>query len=142
MKQSLFALGFRILCWCAVWGAMCGCSVEAERSEPSPVPFDAAAWRAEVWTSAGSWPTNHYTVRRRMIADLLAKRPFAGMKSNAVIAILGAPLRSLEPYGLTAWDMGYYVGLERMGKYSLDAEFLVFRFDEDGQLESFRTIVH
>jgi len=142
LMKEMSALVCAVACWLGVC-LSCGCwAKETPFQEPSTIPFDAEIWRAESWKSESTWPTNRYTQRRRMIGDLLENHSFAGMHSNEVVELLGEPLVDLRPYGLAKWDIGYYVGVERMGKYSLDSEFLVFLFDSTGRVLSCRTVVH
>jgi hypothetical protein len=114
--------------WC--WGVF-------DPPDVSPIPFDPAAWqRAD--------PIGKYrTVRSQMIGDLLQSRRLDGLSRAEVEALLGPPLANPASAGIDAyWHVVYMLGLERAGAWSLDDEFLVIRFDLNGRVTEYRTVVN
>lgn len=105
----------------------------------TPIRFDSVAWkRAD--------PIEDYrTVRNQMIGDLLSRRLLEGRTRAQVEILLGPPLEGpLDEAGVDGdrWHMAYYLGMERCGWASLDDEFLVIRFDSDGEVVEYGTAVN
>ncbi len=77
-----------------------------------------------------------------MVEDLLDEFDFHGWSRASLIDLLGEPDWEAEDSEfLSGWDCGYLIGLERHGAFSLDDEYLVFRFDSDGRVAAYRMIV-
>lgn len=68
-----------------------------------------------------------------MVDDLLAHHDFKGMNRDKVEAQLG-PKTKTEYF--SDWDLVYYLGPGRYGDAVGDSEWLVFRFDKSGCVET------
>jgi hypothetical protein len=107
----------------AIAGAMlAGTAFIAKRTLYPGVPFDAASWRDELSLRDGA---------REQMADRLAGlRALQGKTRGEVISLLGEP--PATDY-FKDWDLVYLLGPER-GFISIDSEWLVVRFGQDGRV--------
>lgn len=97
------------------------------------ISFDSTTWKAFP-RSTNEWPhTTLLPVRVRMVDDLLAHHDFRGMNRDKVEELLG-PKTKTEYF--SDWDLVYYLGPGRYGDAVGDSEWLVFRFDKSGCVET------
>jgi hypothetical protein len=103
-----------------------------------PIRVETQAWKR------ADEIDGYRTVRSQMIGDLLRRHDFTGWSRAKVIQLLGQPdprpPRNPSPWN--AWDMVYFLGLERGGEYSLDDEYLVFRLNAQQRVVNYRTVVN
>jgi hypothetical protein len=93
------------------------------RSWSSSLPFDAATWRnEEISTTNGT--------RVRMADRLVDSHALLNKSRGDVVSMLGEPPPTEY---FRDWDLVYYLGPER-GFISIDSEWLVVRFDDDGRV--------
>jgi len=114
----------------------CGFMLLSESGDVVRVPFDETAWRR-----AGDIG-NYRTVRSQMIDDLLHKYDFRGWHRDSVTELLGKPDCEAATLGFKKWHYAYRVGLERGGSFSLDDEWLLFRFDAHDRVVEYLTAVN
>lgn len=102
------------------------------------IPFESAAWQTAAPIG------KRRTVRSQMVDDLVRRRLLDGLSRGEVEQLLGPPLPDVKRAGADAsrWQMVYSVGLERAGRWSLDDELLVIRFDEQGRVSECATAVN
>lgn len=81
--------------------------------------FDSAAWKSPKSTSGD------YSLRSRMVDDLLSRHHLVGRNRNQVIALLGKPDLAVGN------EFRYTLGWER-GWLKIDGEDLVIAFDSSG----------
>lgn len=95
-----------------------------------------AAWRRAA-------PIEDYrTIRSAMVDDLLRRYSFRSWGPQQVIELLGEPDADPAKVGFPGWDLAYFLGLERGDSFSLDDEYLLFRFGASGEVAEFRTGVN
>jgi hypothetical protein len=88
--------------------------------------FDSASWKT---------PETSYT-RVRMVEALLLTHDLDAMTRSEVIDLLGQPPPTNY---FSDWDLVYHLGPER-SFFSLDSEWLVFRFRTDGQVSEWAVV--
>jgi hypothetical protein len=100
------------------------------------VSFDSNDWKQA--TPIG----NRRTVRSQMVDDLLSRHLLDGLSRAQVEALLGPAIEysQLSGGGQHKWDVVYELGLERLGDWSFDTEFLAIRFDRNGLVQVYQTI--
>src|SRR5262245_25593223 len=96
------------------------------------------AFDSETWKRADPIERER-TVRSQMIDELLRQHDSNGWPRAKVIELLGEPDR--EPTTSSTRQMQYLLGLERGGGFSLDFEYLVFRFDDEDKVIAYHTVV-
>jgi len=101
-----------------------------------PTPFETDAWRR------ADDIDNYRTVRSQMVNDLLRKYDFHGWSRSSLFELLGEPEWDPKTAGFPNWDIAYHLGLERGGSFSLDDEFLLFRFDSHDRVIDYGTGVN
>jgi outer membrane protein assembly factor BamE (lipoprotein component of BamABCDE complex) len=106
--------------------------LNSDKDIVTKILFDKEAWKESKAIE------KQRTVRSQMIDDLLQKYQFKSMTKEEIIDLLGKPIIPQDRYTKEEWDMLYLLGLERYGAWSLDDEFLAFKFDEDGKVSHFR----
>jgi len=94
--------------------------------------FDAALWRNQEKVEKDTkWPP-----RLCMVDDLLQKHQFKGMDREQVVALIGKPDKTES---FRDWDFVYLLGPER-GWFSIDSEWLVFRFDNQKKVTEYKIV--
>jgi hypothetical protein len=97
----------------------------------SRIHFDSAVWKESLAKN-----DRNFSVRQKMVDDLLRRLPLLGMKHDQVIDLLGIP----PDYGyFRDYDLVYWLGDER-GFISIDSEWLVIRFDADDRVSEARLV--
>jgi len=92
------------------------------------IAFDSASWRDE--------RSLHDGTRERMADRLVGRHTLQGKTRSEVVSLLGEP----PPTGyFSDWDLVYFLGPER-GFWSIDSEWLVVRFGQDGRVAEFRIV--
>mgnify|MGYP006969367956 CR=1 FL=1 len=119
-----------------VFVASCAYQWGVFENDVEQIPFDRVEWRLAMAIEG------HRTTRSQMIDDLLEEYDFHGWSRASILDLLGDPDWKAEDSGfLSDWDTAYLIGLERNGGFSLDDEYLVFRFNSDGTVVAYRTMV-
>lgn len=113
------------------YGGLMGWILESNAEPPVvQIPFEVEAWkRAD--------PIDGFrTVRIQMIDDVQKRYNFSGWTRDEVTDLLGKP-DWMPPAMRQNWQMAYLLGRERSSFMALDNEFLVFRFDLQGNVISY-----
>ena len=71
-----------------------------------------------------------------MVDDLLQRHQFKGMDREQVVALIGEPDKTES---FRDWDFVYLLGPER-GWFSIDSEWLAFRFDNQKKVTEYRIV--
>jgi len=113
----------RTVAFLAVAGAMlAGTAVVAKRTLYPGIPFDSVSWRDERSLRDGA--------KEQMADRLVGRHALQGKTRDEVISLLGDPPPT--DY-FRDWDVVYLLGPER-GFISIDSEWLVMRFGQDGRV--------
>jgi outer membrane protein assembly factor BamE (lipoprotein component of BamABCDE complex) len=107
---------------------LAGTAYIAKRTFYLGIPFDATLWRDEVSLRNG--------VREEMADRLVGRHTLQGKTRAEVISLLGDPPPT--DY-FSDWDLVYLLGPER-GFMSIDSEWLVVRFGQDGRVTECRIV--
>ena len=96
--------------------AVVGTSIKEDLQRES---FDSAAWKSPKSTSGD------YSLRSRMVDDLLSRHRLLGKNKSQIVALLGKPDLAFGS------EFRYSLGWER-GWLKIDGEDLVITFDSSG----------
>jgi outer membrane protein assembly factor BamE (lipoprotein component of BamABCDE complex) len=119
----------RTLALLALAGAMLvGTAFVAKRTLYAGIPFDSAAWRDELSIRDGA--------REKMADRLVGRQTLRGKTRGEVISLLGEP--PATDY-FSDWDLVYLLGPER-GFISIDSEWLVVRFGQNGRVTEYQIV--
>jgi hypothetical protein len=114
---AFVAIVFAVVMWISIF-----------RMEYPPQAFDPVIWKDKIQVEKG--------IRLVMADQLVAQSTFLGKTRAEIVEMLGDP----PPTGyFRNWDLVYWLGPER-GFISIDSEWLVFRFTEDGHCREYRIV--
>ena len=95
-----------------------------------------APWRDTFDPIAWNDPETDERTRQEMADDVVARELLDGLTRTEVTALLGQPP---DTEYFHDWDMVYRLGMER-SFFSIDSEWLVVRFGEDGRVSEYRMV--
>lgn len=97
---------------------------------PPSIRFESVKWKNKGLRESG------HPIRIQMVDDLLKNHTLDGISKAEVVGLLGEPD---NPGYFKDWDLVYWLGPERSA-ISIDAEWLVIRFNSEQKVSEYKDV--